>query len=73
MHIEIPDGVESLPLLAALEHILYGDGLIDTEDDSGGVEDEEHDDGEDENHREVDIIHLVISSFYNSLTAYIVV
>ena len=41
---------------------MNGDGFIDTEDHSGEVEQEEHDDGGNKNNRMVDIIVLITLS-----------
>ena len=68
LHIKIPNGVKSLSLLTALEYILYGDGFIETDDDSGCVEQEEHEDGGNENHRKVDIVLLAGQSFLDGFS-----
>ena len=60
--IKIPDGVKSFSFLAAQENIMNGDGFIDTEDDSGEVEEEEHDDGGNQNSGIVDNIILITHS-----------
>ena len=62
--IKIPDGVKSFSFLAAQENTVNGDGLIDTEDHPGEVEQEEHDDGRNKNKRMVDIIILTLSVWF---------
>ena len=68
--IKIPDGVKSFSFLAAQENTVNGDGLIDTEDDPGEVEQEEHDDGGNKNHRMVDIIILITQSPHLRLSTF---
>ena len=55
LNIKIPDGVESFSLFIASQDIVNGGGFIDAEDDSMGVEHEEHQDGEDKNQGKVGI------------------
>ena len=50
MGIKIPNSVETHLLLHACKNILDSDGFINAEDDSGGVEQGEHDNGEDKDH-----------------------
>ena len=44
MNIQIPNKKISFSLLCTFDKVLYGDCLIDTDDDARGVEDEKHDD-----------------------------
>ena len=62
--IKIPNSEVAFLFAHACEHILDSDGLVDTEDESGGVEHDEHDDGEDENHGVVGIKLLMAQSLF---------
>ena len=48
LNIKIPNEEISLLLLSTPDKVLDGDCLIDTDDDTWGVEDEEHNDGHNE-------------------------
>ena len=54
--------IKSLPLLAAPDQVLDGDCFIDTDDNTGDVEHEEHEDGHKENYSEVEVIPLLALS-----------
>ena len=62
--IKIPNGVVAFLFAHACEHILDSDGLVDTDKDSGGVEHDEHDDGEYEYHGMVGIKLLMAQSLF---------
>jgi hypothetical protein len=66
---KIPDGVESFSFLNACQHIFNGDGFIDTEDDSGGVEQEEYENGEDKNQGKIGICLLMMESSMDGFIA----
>ena len=48
---------------------MKGDGFIDTEDDSRGVEQEEHEDGEDKNQGKIGICLLMMQPLLNAFIA----
>ena len=62
MYIKIPDKKVALPLLCTPHKVLDGDCLIETDDDTRGVEDEEHDHSDDENDGEIAVFLLLIYS-----------
>ena len=50
----------SFPLLCTPDQLLDGDCLIDTDDDTRGVEDKEHEDGHNEDDGEVAVFLLLV-------------
>ena len=66
---KIPNGLESFAFFIACQNTVNGDGFIDTEDDSRGVEHEEHQDGEDKNQGKIGISLLVMQSFLDAFVA----
>ena len=70
LYIKIPNGVKSSSFFAAVWDIFDGDGFIDTEKDSRGVEHEEHEDGEDKNQGKVGICLLMMQSFLTGFVAW---
>ena len=53
--------------LAALDHRLDSEGLIDADDDPGYVEHEEDKNCDNENQREVEIFLVLVSSYCDSM------
>ena len=68
LDIKIPNGVEAFLFLVASEDILNGDAFVDTDDDSWGVEDEEHDNCRDEDQGIIGICLLMIQSYFHMVS-----
>ena len=66
MNIQIPNKKISFSLLCTFDKVLYGDCLIDTDDDARGVEDEEHDDSHNEDDGDVAIFLLLVNTVLGS-------
>ena len=62
MNIQIPNKKISFSLLCTVDKVLYGDCLIDTDDDARGVEDKEHDDSHNEDDGEAAIFLLLVNT-----------
>ena len=62
LNIQIPNKKISFSLLCTVDKVLYGDCLIDTDDDARGVEDEKHDDSHNEDDGEVAIFLLLVNT-----------
>ena len=52
----MPNLIISFPLLAAPEHVLDSGCFIDTHEDSGNVEEEEHENGHKQNYSQIEVI-----------------
>jgi hypothetical protein len=76
LNIKIPNLIISFPLLAAPEHVLDGGCFIDTQQDSGNVQEEKHKDGHKQNYGEIEVIPVLIFSplrFYSSCIIKVIV
>ena len=71
MNIEIPNVIISFAFVSAAHKVLDCDGLIDTDDDTRGVKDKEHDDSNYEYVGQVAVLLLLFHTISSSFCTWI--